>query len=423
MDHFSYRHGTLCADDVPLTAIAEAVGTPCYVYVQNGIIEAFAAFRRALADTSNLICYAVKANGTLAVLATLAGQGAGFDIVSGGELERVLAAGGDPAQVVFSGVGKTAAEMRRALDLGIRCFNVESRPELDRLEAIAAACGRPAPVSLRVNPDVDAHTHPHIATGRRDSKFGIPLSAAADLYRQRHHYPHCRFIGIDCHIGSQLTSLQPFAAALDHVLPLVSALDAEGLHLTHIDVGGGLGIRYQHEQPPPIDVYVAMVCARLAAHGLAGRTLVFEPGRALVAASGVLVTQVQYLKGEDPRRFAVVDAGMNDFIRPALYGAWQEIQTVCEHPATDCEYDIVGPVCESADVFGRGRRLTVAAGDLLAVRDAGAYGFAMSSQYNARPRPAEVWVDGARFAVVRERETIADLMRGEHWPPPWVTAI
>ncbi|MHB1566575.1 MAG: diaminopimelate decarboxylase [Acidiferrobacter sp.] len=420
MDRFAYRHGTLCADDVPLTVIAKAVGTPCYIYAQNGIADAFGAFQQALVGVNSLICYAVKANGTLAILATLAGLGAGFDIVSGGELERVLAAGGDPARVVFSGVGKTESEMRYALTLGIRCFNVESQPELERLEAIAAACGRSAPVSLRVNPDVDARTHPYIATGLRDNKFGLPLAVAAEIYRHRHRYPHCTFVGIDCHIGSQLTTLQPFVDALDRVLPLVSALATEGLPLAHIDVGGGLGIRYQHERPPPVSRYVAMVCDRLMAHGLTGLELLFEPGRALVAASGVLMARVQYLKVTDSKRFAIIDAGMNDLIRPALYGAWQDIQEVCARPGAALAYDVVGPVCESADVLGRDRQLAMAAGDLLVVRDAGAYGFAMSSQYNARPRPAEVLVDGDRFAIVRERETITDLMRGEHWPPPWV---
>jgi len=413
MNPFSYCKDELFVEDVALADIARVVGSPCYVYSKAGLKAAYRSFHEALAPQGGLICYAVKANGNLAILAVLAGMGAGFDIVSQGELERVLAAGGDPRRVVFSGVGKTEAEMRRALEVGIRCFNVESVPELTRLNAVAGSMNTIAPVSLRVNPDVDAGTHPYIATGLRDNKFGLPLAEAMTWYRQAASFPHLRFIGIDCHIGSQLTELRPFADALDRVLPEVVALAESGLTLHHIDVGGGLGIRYRDERPPSIEDYVALMRERLAAYGLSDSELVLEPGRALVASSGILLTRIEYIKETAEKRFAIVDAGMNDLIRPALYGAWQDVIPVLVRKGRAREYDVVGPVCESADIFGRGRRLTVETGDLLGICDAGAYGFAMSSQYNARPRPAEVLVDGGRFQVVRARETFEDLMRGE----------
>ncbi|MDA8360473.1 MAG: diaminopimelate decarboxylase [Gammaproteobacteria bacterium] len=413
MDALNYRHGELFVEDVALARIAEAVGTPCYVYAKNQLSAAYRAFATALGG-HGLVCYAVKANSNLAILATFAALGAGFDIVSAGELERVIAAGGDPRRVVFSGVGKTAAEIERALACDIKCFNVESPAELERLEAIAGRAGKSAPVSLRVNPDVDAGTHPYIATGLKENKFGIPLNEAAALYGDAARYPHLRFVGVDCHIGSQLTDLRPFADALDRVLPLVRQLRAQGLPVEHVDVGGGLGIRYRDERPPGVAAYVGQMRERLVAHGLADLSLLLEPGRALVAAAGTLLARVEYLKSTDTRHFAIIDAGMNDLIRPALYGAFQAIQAVRDPgDAPTLDYDVVGPVCESADVFGRGRRLHLAPGDLLVVRDAGAYGFAMSSQYNSRPRAAEVLVDGARFRVVRTRETLADLWRGE----------
>ncbi|MDA8390894.1 MAG: diaminopimelate decarboxylase [Gammaproteobacteria bacterium] len=416
MDALSYRHGELFVEDVPLARIADAVGTPCYVYARNQLISAYRAFEAALAG-QGLVCYAVKANSNLAILATFAGLGAGFDIVSAGELERVIAAGGDPHRVVFSGVGKTAAEIERALACGIKCFNVESAAELERLNALAGRAGQIAPVSLRVNPDVDAGTHPYIATGLKENKFGIALDEAAGLYGDAARYAHLRFVGVDCHIGSQLTDLRPFADALDRVLPLVGQLRAQGLPIGHIDVGGGLGIRYRDERPPSVAAYVGQVRERLLAHGLADLSLLLEPGRALVAAAGTLLARVEYLKSTDTKHFAIIDAGMNDLIRPALYGAFQAIQTVRDPGAAPgADYDVVGPVCESADVFGRGRHLHLQAGDLLVVRDAGAYGFVMSSQYNSRPRAAEVLVDGGRFAVVRARETLADLWRGESVP-------
>ncbi len=413
MSAFDYRGDQLFVEDVALAEIVQAVGSPCYVYSHRTLVDAYQAFADALGDRPSLVCYAVKANGNLAMLATLADLGAGFDIVSQGELERVLAAGGDPARIVFSGVGKTEAEMRRALQVGIRCFNVESAAELVRLDQVAAALGVRAPVSLRVNPDVDAKTHPYIATGLKDNKFGIPLAEAAACYARAREYSHLAFIGIDCHIGSQLTDLRPFADALDRVLPEIVRLRRAGLMLSHIDVGGGLGIRYHDERPPTIPAYVAQILEQLASHGLDDMELILEPGRALVAAAGLLATRVEYIKDTDSKRFAIVDAGMNDLIRPALYGAWQNVIAARRRPGPLHEYDVVGPVCESADVFGRGRSLAIEPGDILAIAEAGAYGFAMSSQYNARPRPAEVLVDGARFHVVRERETYEDLMRGE----------
>lgn len=413
---FSYRDDRLFVEGVAVADIAATVGSPCYIYSQRELCSAFGSFREALDPEEDLVCYAVKANGNVALLSVLAGLGAGFDIVSQGELERVVAAGGDPGRVVFSGVGKTEAEMRRALTLGIRCFNVESRPELTRLNALAEGMGLKAPVSLRVNPDVDARTHPYIATGLKENKFGLPIAEAIALYGQAASFRGLRFVGVDCHIGSQLTELRPFADALDRVLPEVRRLREAGMDLEHIDVGGGLGIRYQDETPPSVQAYVGLIKERLAAHGLRGTNVLLEPGRALVAASGILVTAIEYLKETADKRFAIVDAGMNDLIRPALYGAWQRIIPVRKRSDQELSYDVVGPVCESADVLGRERSLAIKAGDLLAVCDAGAYGFSMSSQYNARPRAPEVLVDGGRFHVIRDRETYEDLMRGEHIP-------
>ena len=412
MDQFHYSEGELWAERVPLRAVAERFGTPCYVYSRARMESNWRAFNEALAGHPHLVCYAVKANANLAVLELLAGLGSGFDIVSGGELERVLAAGGDPSKVVFSGVGKSQGEIARALEVGIACFNVESASELARIQDIARSLDRVAPISLRVNPDVDAGTHPYIATGLRSNKFGVPFESALDLYQRAADLSHLRPVGLGCHIGSQLTSLEPFLDALERLLALVDRLAAAGLQLRNLDLGGGLGIRYREETPPTPAAYVGALRQRLGSRPL---ELLLEPGRAVVGDAGVLLTRVDYLKTGEERHFAIVDAAMNDLLRPALYGAWQEIVPVC--PRQDREmrsYDVVGPVCETGDFLGRERQLALATGDLLAVRSAGAYGFVMSSNYNTRPRAAEVMVDGARALLVRRRERLQDLWRGEH---------
>ena len=415
MDHFLYRDGRLHAEDVDLEALAATYGTPAYVYSRATLTRHFQVMTAALGDQPHLICYAVKANANLAVLDVLARLGSGFDIVSGGELARVLHAGGDPAKVVFSGVGKRAAELEQALSMGIRCFNVESIPELRRLDGVARTHGVTAPVSLRVNPDVDAQTHPYIATGLKDNKFGIPIAEAEAVYRLAAELPGIRVVGVDCHIGSQLTKTAPFVDALDLVLALVDRLAALGIHLEHLDVGGGLGIRYRDETPPDPAEYATALRQRLAGRSL---QLVLEPGRVLVGNAGILLTRVEYLKAQGERHFAIVDAGMNDLLRPALYQAWQEIVPVRAHPERPEQvYDVVGPVCETADFLGKARPLRIAEGDLLAVRSAGAYGFVMASQYNARPRPPELLVDGARVHVARERESVTDLWAGESLLP------
>ncbi|MGB7288738.1 MAG: diaminopimelate decarboxylase [Candidatus Macondimonas sp.] len=415
MDHFLYRDGLLHAEDVDLEALAATYGTPAYVYSRATLTRHFLVMTAALGDQPHLICYAVKANANLAVLDVLARLGSGFDIVSGGELARVLHAGGDPAKVVFSGVGKRAAELEQALSMGIRCFNVESIPELRRLDGVARTHGVTAPVSLRVNPDVDAQTHPYIATGLKDNKFGIPIAEAEAVYRLAAELPGIRVVGVDCHIGSQLTKTAPFVDALDLVLALVDRLAAQGIHLEHLDVGGGLGIRYRDETPPDPAEYAAALRQRLIGRSL---HLVLEPGRVLVGNAGILLTRVEYLKAQGERHFAIVDAGMNDLLRPALYQAWQEIVPVRAHPERPEQvYDVVGPVCETADFLGKARPLRIAEGDLLAVRSAGAYGFVMASQYNARPRPPELLVDGARVHVARERESVTDLWAGESLLP------
>mgnify|MGYP005810486743 CR=1 FL=1 len=416
MHPFHIAGGELHCENVALATIAADLGTPTYVYSRAALAARFRAYADALRGTDHLICYAVKANSNLAVLDVLARLGAGFDIVSVGELERVLRAGGDPRKVVFSGVGKTAAEMARALDAGIHCFNVESPAELERLDRVAGELGRRAPVSLRVNPDVDAGTHPYIATGLAENKFGLPIADALACYRRARELRHIEIRGIDCHIGSQLTALAPFAAALERVLLLVAELRRDGIELAHLDLGGGLGVRYRDETPPSPQDYVAALRRHTDALGL---TLILEPGRSIVADAGVLLTRVEYLKDNGGKHFAIVDAAMNDLVRPALYQSWMAIEPV--QPRADDvperAYDIVGPVCETGDFLGRDRRLRLAEGDLLCVRSAGAYGFTMSSNYNSRPRAAEVLVDGGRYAVVRERETLADLMRGEHRLP------
>jgi diaminopimelate decarboxylase len=415
MDHFRFHDGHLHAEEVALDTIAARTGTPCYVYSRATLERHWRVFDDALSAHPHLVCYAVKANSNLAVLQVLARLGSGFDIVSAGELRRVLAAGGDPGKVVFSGVGKRADEMRLALAAGIRCFNVESEAELERLNEVAADSGRTAPVSLRVNPDVDAKTHPYISTGLRDNKFGIAVEAALDAYRAAAKLPHLRITGIDCHIGSQLKDVTPFVDALGRVLVLVDRLQEQGIRLSHIDLGGGLGIPYRPDDVMPApDVYVEALMTRLAGRA---EELLLEPGRAIAGNAGILLTRVEYLKHTAHRNFAIVDAAMNDLARPALYDAWHEIVPATPRPGTATVYDIVGPVCETGDFLGRERALTLAAGDLLAVRSAGAYGFTMSSNYNTRPRAAEVMVDGAALHVVRDRERIEDLFRGEHLLP------
>ncbi len=415
MDHFTYRDGRLHAEGVSLEAVAEAHGTPCYVYSRATIERHWHAFADVFAGHDHLICYAVKANSNLAVLNLLARLGAGFDIVSLGELERVLRAGGDPARVVFSGVAKREAEIRRALEVDIHCFNVESASELRRIDRVAGAMGLRAPVSLRVNPDVDARTHPYIATGLRENKFGIDFREAAAVYGEAAALANLEVVGLDCHIGSQLTEVAPFEDALERMLELVARLRSAGIELRHLDVGGGLGIRYRDESPPLPGDYARALLARLAGQGL---RLIIEPGRAIVGNAGVLLTRVEYLKHGAEKDFAIVDAGMNDLLRPALYGAWQDIVPVA--PRRDgvarC-YDVVGPVCETGDFLGKDRTLALAEGDLLAVRSAGAYGFTMSSNYNSRPRAAEVMVDGGAMHLVRARERLSDLYAGESLLP------
>jgi diaminopimelate decarboxylase len=416
MDHFAYQGGRLCAEQVPLEVIAERFGTPCYVYSRATLTRHFHAFDDAFGARPHLICFAVKANSNLGVLNVLARLGAGFDIVSVGELERVLAAGGDPGKVIFSGVGKRADEIRRALEVGTRCFNVESESELARIAAIAGELGCQAPISLRVNPDVDAESHPYISTGLKENKFGIDIGAAEAVYRRAAEQPELRLVGIDCHIGSQLTSLAPFLDALDRVLLLADRLADQGIGIEHLDLGGGLGIRYIGESPPAPQAYAEALLERLGARPF---EVILEPGRAIAGNAGVLLTRVEYLKSTPTHRFAIVDAAMNDLLRPALYGAEQAIVPVRASPADAAleTYEIVGPVCETGDFLGRARRLALAEGDLLAIRGSGAYGFSMSSNYNSRPRVAEVMVDGDQAHRVRERERLSDLFAGEETLP------
>lgn len=414
MEPFNYRDGTLFAEGVALSAIAARFGTPTYVYSRAHIEAQYRAYDDALAGAPHLVCFAVKANSNLGVLNLLARLGAGFDIVSRGELERVLAAGGDPHKVVFSGVGKSREDMRRALEVGVHCFNVESEAELERLQDVAAGMGIKAPVSLRVNPDVDAGTHPYISTGLKENKFGIDIEQAEEVYAQAAAQPNLEVIGIDCHIGSQLTTLSPFLDALDRLLLLVDRLAARGIAIRHLDLGGGLGVRYRDEQPPAPGEYIAAVRQRLEGRGLA---LLFEPGRSLVANAGVLLTRVEYLKHTEHKDFAIVDAAMNDLIRPALYQAWMDIVPVTPHGGEVCSYDVVGPICETGDFLAKDRELALVEGDLLAVRSAGAYGFVMSSNYNTRGRAAEVLVDGEQAHLVRRREPLEELYAGESLLP------
>lgn len=411
MDYFSYKEGRLWAEDVDLAADINSWGTPCYVYSRATIERHWQAFDSALGSQPHLVCYAVKANSNLAVLNVLAKLGSGFDIVSVGELERVLKAGGSPDKIVFSGVGKTAEEMTRAMDVGIRCFNVESQAELQLLEQVAAEKGVQAPVSLRVNPDVDAKTHPYISTGLKDNKFGIAIADAVDVYQSIANSKHLKIVGVDCHIGSQLTDVTPFVDALDRVLSLVDRLKEKDIHLHHLDLGGGLGICYRDEKPPLPEEQMSAILQRLEGRDF---EILIEPGRAIVGNAGILLTQVLFLKHNETKSFAVVDAAMNDLMRPALYDAWQGIERVYE--ASDApvkKYDVVGPICETGDFLGKNRELALAQGDLIAIRSAGAYGFTMSSNYNSRPRVTEVMVDGDTAQIVRKRETIEQLFAGE----------
>ncbi len=411
MDFFTYRNGELYAEDVPVATIAQAHGTPVYVYSRATIERHWHAFNDAFGDHPHLICYAVKANSNLAVLNLMARMGSGFDIVSVGELERVLKAGGDPKKVVFSGVGKQASEMRRALEVGIRCFNVESEPELLRLNEVAGEMGKVAPVSIRVNPDVDAKTHPYISTGLKENKFGIDINEAERVYREAAELPHLSVTGIDCHIGSQLTTVEPFLDALDRVIALADRLKDAGIEIHHLDLGGGLGISYRDETPPQPAEYVKAMFERCQD---CDYEILLEPGRAIMGNAGILVTRVEYLKPTEHKSFAVVDAAMNDLMRPALYQAWQAIIPVAEGGRGDKRlYDVVGPVCETGDFLGKDRELAIETGDLLAVRSSGAYGFSMSSNYNTRPRAVEIMVDGEAVHVVRARETLTELMAGE----------
>jgi len=410
VSYFAYRDQQLHAETVPLSRIAEAFGTPCYVYSRAALEAAYCAYDRALARRDHLICYAVKANSSLAVLNLLARLGSGFDIVSGGELERVIAAGGDPGKTVFSGVGKSAAEMRAALAAGILCFNVESESELKRLDRVAGELGKTAPISLRVNPDVDAKTHPYIATGLKESKFGVAYDEALPLYRSAAGMANLRIIGVDCHISSQITETPPFIAALQKLLDLIDRLAAERIDVTHIDIGGGLGIRYRDEAPPPVADYVH---ALLACLGDRKQKILLEPGRSLAGNAGILLARVEYLKYGAHRNFAILDAAMNDLIRPALYEAWHDIQPVHLRRRPARRYEVVGPVCESGDFLGHDRELSVAEGDLVAIMSAGAYGMTMSSNYNTRPRAAEVMVSGTEMHLIRARESVAQLIAPE----------
>jgi diaminopimelate decarboxylase len=411
MDHFNYQDGSLYAEDVSVAELARKYGTPCYIYSKATLTRHWEVFDQAFGDYPHLICYAVKANSNLAVLNLLARMGSGFDVVSIGELERVLNAGGDPGKIIFSGVGKLEHEIRRALEVGIHCFNVESMAELGHLNHIAHDMGVVAPISLRINPDIDPQTHPYISTGLKENKFGIEFANAKALYLQAHGMANLQIKGIDCHIGSQLTQLHPFLAALDRLLTLIDELAEHDIHLEHIDLGGGLGVRYQDEEPPHPSEHARAIIGRLQNHPL---QVILEPGRAIAANAGILVTRVEYLKHNPQKHFAIVDAAMNDLIRPALYGAWQAIIPVHPHENGLAEdYDIVGPVCETGDFLGKKRQLNLCEHDLLAIRGAGAYSFVMSSNYNSRPRAPEVMVDGDKSYIIRPRENVMDLFANE----------
>lgn len=419
MTQFALKDGVLHAESVALPAIAQQFGTPAYVYSRAALEATLREFHEVLgghaAGKGALVCYAVKANSSLAILNVFARLGAGFDIVSGGELQRVLAAGADPKKVVFSGVGKTADEMKLALDVGIFCFNVESAAELERLNDVAGQCGKKAPISLRVNPNVDPKTHPYISTGLKGAKFGVAYDSAQALYRRAAALPNIEVAGIDCHIGSQLLDPSPFVEALDRILALVDQLTAEGIHIHHLDLGGGLGIKYNAEQvQPTVASYLTPLLDKLTGRGL---QVVLEPGRRLVGNAGLLLTRIEYLKQGEAKNFAIIDAAMNDLMRPALYEAWHDINPVVPRSGVATAYDVVGPVCETGDFLGQDRPLAVEAGDLLAVMSAGAYGMAMASNYNTRPRAVEVMVDGDQIHVIRQRETVEQLYAGESLLP------
>jgi len=415
MDYFNYHDNALYAEDVAISKIVEQHGSPCYIYSKATLERHWHAFDSAFGEQAHLICYAVKANSNLAILNTLARLGSGFDIVSLGELERVLAAKGDPKKIVFSGVGKREDEIKRALGVGIRCFNIEVKGELDRINQLAGELGVKAPVSFRVNPDVDAKTHPYISTGLKENKFGIDIDSAIEEYRRAASMENIQIVGIDCHIGSQLTETRPFLDALERVLKIVETLKSEGIVLHHLDLGGGLGICYNDETPPEPAEYVTAILQRLGENDL---EILLEPGRAIAGNAGILVTKVEYLKPTEHKNFAIVDAAMNDLVRPSLYSSWQAIIPVqLASTAAEKEWDIVGPVCETGDFLGKNRSLALAQGDLLAIRSSGAYGFTMSSNYNSRPKVAEVMVDKQETYLIRERETIAQLWLGEHLLP------
>ncbi len=414
MDYFKFRDQQLYVEDVAVARLAEQFGSPCYIYSKATLERHWNAFNNGLKSHPHLICYAVKANSNLAVLNILARLGSGFDIVSVGELERVIKAGGDPEKIVFSGVGKRRDEIRRALEIGIRCFNVEVVDELDRINQVASTLGKKAPISIRVNPDVDPKTHPYISTGLKENKFGIDMQIAVDVYRHASRLEHLNVIGMDCHIGSQLTEIDPFIDALDRLLELLDQLKQAGITLHHLDLGGGLGIRYADEQPPTPDQHAQAILSRLANTHY---EILLEPGRAIAGNAGILVTRVEYIKQTPEHRFAIVDAAMNDLLRPSLYSAWHDIITVNQNNNSTEMYDIVGPVCETGDFLGKQRQLAITEQDLLAVRSTGAYGFTMSSNYNSRPRPAEVMVDGDQAFLIRERESVDSLWAGEHLLP------
>ncbi len=412
MNQFNYKNTELHVEDIPLRAIADKVGTPCYVYSKKAFLDVYQQYADAIGD-NGMVCYAVKANSNLAVLNELAKAGAGFDIVSSGELERVLKAGGQPDRIIFSGVGKTESEMRRALEAGIACFNIESLPEIDRLAAVAQAMGKVAPVSIRVNPDVDAKTHPYISTGLKDNKFGIDINEAEAAYQHANQFSSLAIKGIDCHIGSHLTDVAPLLEACDRLITLSDKLIQQGIHISHLDLGGGLGVTYRDEKLPSIADYFDAVKHKIGSRDL---SILCEPGRSIAANAGVLLTRVEYLKETAHKNFAIIDAAMNDYIRPALYQAWQHILPLKQHSTDNTDvksWNLVGPVCESADFIGHDRELALQPGDLLSIMSTGAYGFVMSSNYNSRGRSAEVMVDGASFHIVRQRETFDDLIAGE----------
>ena len=414
MDHFNYKGDSLFAEDITVTDIAAQYGTPCFIYSRATLERHYRVYAEALAGHPHKICFAVKANSNLGVLNVLARLGAGFDIVSGGELDRVLVAGGDASNIIFSGLGKTTNEIRKGLEVGIHCFNVESEAELTRINEVAQVEGKVAPISVRVNPDVDAGTHPYISTGLKENKFGIPAENAIDLYRSAAKMDGINITGIDFHIGSQLTTVEPFLDAIDHILEMVDELDEEGIKISHFDMGGGLGVSYGEEVPPHPSELIALVQEKFTDREM---EIVVEPGRSIAANAGIFVTRIEYLKNNEHKNFAIVDGAMNDLIRPALYSAWQEIIPVEKSSEAAAVYDVVGPVCESSDFLGKDRELNIAAGDLLAVRSAGAYGFVMSSNYNTRPRAAEIMVDCSNSYLVRERETVAELFANENMLP------